>query len=709
MTRAEIIDSLLARLGAPEPAAGGEKLFNPALAQALALDPAAMALLPDMRLPMAVDSGHPELFRLTPRGTLLVSPALLSRPAALGVVVRWAQESTFFMQIAGADPQRRARAQAAAARHGAALLARLPEAVRADLRLWLPGNGEAAPAPAAAAPDADGGELALPVEALLELGGDARIVASPATGMNRYGATSRPRPEAVHFSSSTASSVSDYTFAALDRLRRAWLVRGLFDDNPSPLGTPPLTPCGRGAGGEGSGRRNTESDPSSGASRHLLPQGEKGIITTLADALRREILALLALDEAEADVILAPSGTDTELLAVLLALGADPRLANILIAPEETGRSVATAAAGRAFSGDGQVLWPEADIGVSSVGVRDSLGRPLPDDEVEREVAEALQTALAARPRALLHVLIGSKTGISAPSPAFVAVLGAPSQLIDVVADGCQWRVAGETLGDRVRDGWMAQISGSKFLTGPPFSGALVVPTSFRARRESVAKLWAQAPDIAPAPFWPPAWREAFPQSAALASFGPLFRWAGALVEAKLFAAAPLDLARRAFDAFCAEMRERLARCRLLVELEPPHPTQSDAPRDFADFAGSSIICFAPSIDDGAGSLRRLDAAESEVLFRCLNADLSGLLPNLDPLESALARQPCHIGQPVDLTPGSKPPNVILRLVIGARFFSTIAMAGERADAALDAEIADALRAVDKAELILARWRGLGE
>ena len=72
MTRAEIIDSLLARLGAPEPAAGGEKLFNPALAQALALDPAAMALLPDMRLPMAVDSGHPELFRLTPRGTLLV-------------------------------------------------------------------------------------------------------------------------------------------------------------------------------------------------------------------------------------------------------------------------------------------------------------------------------------------------------------------------------------------------------------------------------------------------------------------------------------------------------------------------------------------------------------------------------------------------------------------------------------------------------------
>jgi hypothetical protein len=56
------------------------------------------------------------------------------------------------------------------------------------------------------------------------------------------------------------------------------------------------------------------------------------------------------------------------------------------------------------------------------------------------------------------------------------------------------------------------------------------------------------------------------------------------------------------------------------------------------------------------------------------------------------------------LTPGAAPPNVILRLVIGARFFSTVAMAGADWRAALDAEIADAARALDKAELLLARW-----
>ena len=38
---------------------------------------------------------------------------------------------------------------------------------------------------------------------------------------------------------------------------------------------------------------------------------------------------------------------------------------------------------------------------------------------------------------------------------------------------------------------------------------------------------------------------------------------------------------------------------------------------------------------------------------------------------------------------------------------TTLAMAGEHSDAALDAEIADAVRAVDKAELILANWARL--
>jgi len=670
----EIIASMLARLAAPlrpGQAFDGNMSFNPALSRALALDPAATALLPEMRLPMAVDSGRGELFRISARGTLLLAPALLSRPGLLGVAVRWAQEAAFLLGQAGADSRRRGVALQAAARHGEALFARLP----AEDKFWFPADALAGLAKAfalegdfAVAPVAT--ELALPVEALLEAGGDARIRASAATGMNRYGATSRPRPEAVHFSSSTASSVSDYAFAALDRLRRTLLVEVLFQD---------------------------------------LADGEANL--RLADAVRGEILALHGLSEDEADVVLAPSGTDAETLAVLLALAADERLANILIAPEETGRGVKIAAAGRFFQDGGafpvgEKIWKGADIEVSCVAVRDCAGRALPASVVSRRAEAAVNGALATGRRALLHVLIGSKTGIHAPSPEGVAALGAPSDRIDVVADSCQGRIAPETLGARVRAGWMAQISGSKFFTGPPFSGALIVPARLRERRQRAAELWQTAPALAPMNFWSFPWRAVFdPGVDAPASFGPLLRWAGALIEAALFRATAPDLARAGFEAFGAELRAHLATCRFLEQLAPPELVEGRVlAGDFDSFAGSSIICFAPRIDDGAGGLRRLDAGESEKLFRWLNADIADTLEGLDANDSALARQPFHIGQPVDLVPGAQPPNIILRLVIGARFFSTLAMAGPHSDAALDAEIADALRAVDKAELILANW-----
>ena len=689
--RQEIIAALLNRLlapVAPPERTNGECIFNPALARALALDPAASALVGDMPTPIAVDAASPDLFRLTERGTLLVSPALLARPRVIGVVTRWAQETAFLKKAAGADRAAGDCAFAAAALHGATLIARLPDRNRAELHYWLPDplwRGDCLKAGRETAQWLAGRfrdavtlagsfpapcELALPMEALLEAGGDDRIVTASQTGMNRYGATSRPRPEAVHFSSSTASSVSDYAFAALDRLRRSLLVEVLFR----------------------------------GLSLDAALRG-------LANAIARELLAMHDLGPEEADVVLAPSGTDAELLAVLVALGAGERLANILIAPEETGRSVKVAAAGIAFHDGGAFvkgapLWPDADISVVSVSVRDPRAALRPRAEVESAVKAALDEGLGVGRRVLLHVVLGSKTGVSAPPPDFVLRLGAPGERVDVVADSCQGRIAGPTLGAYVRAGWMAQISGSKFFTGPPFSGALLIPARLRVRRAEVARRLAQTPALAPPNFWSSPWREAFADIPSVTpSFGPLLRWTGALIEAALFREASLESATRAFEAFCSALRGRLADCRYLIELDPPH-VDDDNPgaRDFQRFAGSSIICFAPFASGGAGARRRLDTAESELLFRCLNADLTGRLGPLDPVEQALAAQPCHIGQPVDLTPGATPPNVILRLVIGARFFSAIAMAGARGDAALDAEIVDAIRALDKAELILSRW-----
>jgi len=126
----------------------------------------------------------------------------------------------------------------------------------------------------------------------------------------QFAATARPRPEAIHFSSSTASSITDYGFVICEWIRQKLLQRVLF----------------------------------SGANPRSLRRAYR-------DSIGQEILTLLDVDADSADLVVAPSGTDTELLAVLLALAADERrpLTNILIAPEETGRGVVFAGAGQYF------------------------------------------------------------------------------------------------------------------------------------------------------------------------------------------------------------------------------------------------------------------------------------------------------------------------------------------------------------------------
>ncbi len=76
----------------------------------------------------------------------------------------------------------------------------------------------------AAPPSAHLTELWQCIEHLMVSGGDSRIAINRQRGFNRYGTTPRPRPEAVHFSSSTASSVSDYGFTYCDLLREYSLV-----------------------------------------------------------------------------------------------------------------------------------------------------------------------------------------------------------------------------------------------------------------------------------------------------------------------------------------------------------------------------------------------------------------------------------------------------------------------------------------------------
>lgn len=516
-------------------------------------------------------------------------------------------------------------------------------------------------------------ELEGPVEQLLVAGGDSRLQVEAQTGRNRYGVPPRPRPEAVHFSSSTASAVSDYGFLFCDMLRRDLLF----------------------------------AHRSSGMSLAEL-RGRTAQATGL------EITALLGLAEEDADVALAPSGTDTELLAVTVARsGAAGRpMVNLLMAPEESGHGVRLAGGGHWFDevagtgvpiAKGAPVWSEGEIPVHAIAIRDASGRPRTAAEVDADFLRTGQSALASGCHVLAHMLLGSKTGLSAPSPEAVDRLVALGEgRVDVVVDACQMRTPFSELGSYARRGWMLQVSGSKFLTGPPFSGALVVPAAMRTRAPAVGKTLAKAPGIGHASDWTQAWGRQMPVAdAPLPSFGALFRWLPALLEARLLGTLPEAFRRSAFRRFRSALAQRLDTSRYL---RPIDVGDAGTTTDEEMLARLSIMSFQVLGRRRNGELTVLGASACRSLFEELNRDVTSTLDSLGPADAAVARQPAHIGQPVTL--GTGPDSVtVLRMVLGARFFSIIGYAGPGAvEAALQSEIADAQRAIDKLELLAEHW-----
>jgi len=64
----------------------------------------------------------------------------------------------------------------------------------------------------------------------------------------------------------------------------------------------------------------------------------------------------------------------------------------------------------------------------------------------------------------------GTKTGLVAPT---IPPMGA-----DVIVDACQARIAPAKVLAYLRRGWPVVVTGSKFLGGPAFSGAVLLPTA---------------------------------------------------------------------------------------------------------------------------------------------------------------------------------------------------------------------------------------
>ena len=361
--------------------------------------------------------------------------------------------------------------------------------------------------------------------ALLTSGGDGRIVLDETSGANRYGCGPAPDAGIRAFGSSTASTISAPAFAAVERLTGRLAEQALRE-----------------------------------------PRGE--IYRQELDRIRAKLTALLGVADIKGlKTILSPSGTDLHRVALCLTVAgaASPPLV-ILPEPHETGSGVVVALGGQ--------MGPAAALRAAMGGRRleNALLLPQimtapsrrPDGSLRaaHQIDEDISTIAAASARmgrkVLLVLMDVSKTGLVSPSVACAQDLKQrfPEQ-VEVLVDACQLRLAPATIAAYLRHDFMVAVTGSKFMTGPAFSAALLVPPSTLQRLEG-QPLPGALRELCARGELPDGWAGA-PVLDDRANFGLLLRWEAALEEMRRFAALPPTAVAAFFREFGEAVCERLA------------------------------------------------------------------------------------------------------------------------------------------------------
>lgn len=293
-------------------------------------------------------------------------------------------------------------------------------------------------------------------------------------------------------------------------------------------------------------------------------------------------------------------------------------------------------------------------------------------------------------------------------------------QGIDVVVDACQLRLSRSHLGEYLRRGCLVIITGSKFFTGPPFSGAILVPANLFDRILGGGPAPAGLGRFSSRHEWPRSWEAVSKSLPRRCNLGLLLRWSAALWEMWAFHTV-LEVDRfNILPSFGGEVLAAILRNPDLRLVSFPLPPRGLG-RDLVVWDRlPTIFTFAPILRRPAEGPRPLTLKEAGLVYRWLNTDISGLPPGeISAGEAALAARRFHIGQPVEMMGRQDEKLGALRISAGARLVSGVVFdpaLGPAPPQRLGREIGDALAALDKISLILryfptikeGRTQGLG-
>jgi hypothetical protein len=289
-----------------------------------------------------------------------------------------------------------------------------------------------------------------------------------------------------------------------------------------------------------------------------------------------------------------------------------------------------------------------------------------------------------------------SKFGWRAPSDECLEAITArwPDH-VQVVVDACQMRLGRPRLQQYLSRGYLVIVTGSKFFTGPPFSGALLVPSEFASSINAISVVPEGLFEYVSRSDWPQKWRVLRERFPARSNFGQWLRWEAAIEEIGAYYRVPDCFRRTALETFSAAV-ERLIGASPSLDLLP----WQKRPLDEADeeMAERTIFSFAIRRGDGIASL-----SECRTLYRALAG-------HAGPGDLKPATRDCLIGQPVALgaSSGGNPPPAALRISASARLISEAwTPDAETADRNLQRAVDQAAVAIANLEAVLAELDGL--
>ena len=475
--------------------------------------------------------------------------------------------------------------------------------------------------------------LAKPTEYLLMSGGDLRLNIDEFELLNKYGCRPFPRPEAFTFASSTATSVSNFAFDRTDKARAILIQNSL---------------------------KKTFKDTS----------------IEFSELLKNNLRKTFEIND-DCQIIFSPSGTDSALqIAAMTQIISDKEITHVLVASDESGSGVPAALKGCHFENNTALNYPIKkgdkiegfrDIELIEISLRDEKGDLRSSVQIDNEVFNTIAKTNKSGKHIVLHAMDQSKLGYQSPSEAMIQKLDTLDNLsIQIIIDASQLRLDAKDIQNYVNKGYIVTITGSKYFTGPPYSGALIVPkgvsTSINALKntlpEGLTKYYNNSD-------WPASWfcSKNLPDGF---NFGSYMRWKAAIVEMDRYYRTPILYRNLAIEMFCNFVEDSIKDSSFLEPL----------------FGDEAKINSSNSEEFGLRNIRTifpffilknkevLTVAQVKKLYGLLNSDISDQFEGSSLEIFRLAAQKCHIGQAVNVKYTNDIQSAILRISLGARVIS---------------------------------------